>query len=151
MREIIQFLPWHATVIGPRSPVARAEGTALFAAYVSQGPCYTLAIDARPVAAGGVVVVTPSTFETWMICCKDIERYQVSLYWAANKLINQMFDTYGVRRLQAVVDKNKVPYRKWAERLGFHVEGPSLLHFGPNGETYMRYVRFKDGGSDVHR
>ena len=144
MIERVQFLPWHAEVMDARGERITGEFISLAIAAPSLGPCITLMSDQRPIASMGFVIICGGTAEVWVLAARDIGKFRLSLHRTALWALAESNRRYGIYRFQAAIDRDKIVNRRWAERLGFYVEGPSMARFGPDGETYMRYVKLFD-------
>lgn len=139
---LTEFRPWHATVLGPRDVDLGPEFAARTQAALLGGPALTLLDkDKRILACFGIVFVGPKTAEAWALMGDDTRKNMKSIHKAAKWCLEEAHKRYGVRRLQAAISSERPTAMRWAQKLGFNPEA-SMPRFGPDGETFIRYVRF---------
>lgn len=144
---LVPFEGWHSEVMDIRGEGAmNSEFYARSLMAPTMGPCVTLySPDRMPIASFGLMMVVRGTAEVWVLASKDISKKPKILIKAARWALSEGCIRYSIYRVQASIDKDHVVRRKWAEHMGFHVEG-LMPRFGPDGETFVRYVRFMDEG-----
>lgn len=102
------------------------------------GPAYTLLIDGKPVASGGIALLDPTYGECWLLLTK--QKNGIIVFRYVLRKLQVLIDHHGFRRLQAHVIKGFDEGEELIKRLGFKREG-WLEKYGPNGETYGLYAR----------
>ena len=141
---LLQFEPWHAEVMDVRGEGMTSEFYSRSLMAPNMGPCVTLYNpDRMPVAAVGLMVVMRGTAEVWVLTSKSITDIPKTLIKTSRWALEEGCKRYSIYRVQASIDKDQVVRRRFAEFMGFHVEGV-MPRFGPDGETYIRYVKFLD-------
>lgn len=98
---------------------------------------WTLVVDMRPVACGGTLQHWPGRHTAWTYLNKDTGRHMVAITKAVQ---SKLVPVKG--RIELTVLHGFEQGHRWARILGFEVETPEMLGFGPNGETHTGYVRF---------
>ena len=141
---LVPYEPWHSEVMNVRGENMQSEFHARSLMAPHMGPCVTLYSPQRmPIACFGLMVVMRGTAEVWVLADKKISKTPKTLIKAAKWALEEGCKRYSIYRVQASIDKDAVVRRRWAEFMGFHAEG-FMPRFGPDGETYVRYVRFMD-------
>jgi RimJ/RimL family protein N-acetyltransferase len=109
--------------------------------YAQAGPCFTMLLDGAVMAIGGVIQFWQGSGEAWMMVSPEGRRKGLSLYKHMSLFLDTCFNKYGFHRIQACIVNEHKEAHKCAFRLGFIPEG-MMIHYGPNKENYVRYVRF---------
>ena len=106
--------------------------------WYNSGPAYTLMIDGKPEACGGIAFLDSTMGECWVLIPKL--NHSIIIYRNILKMFNMLLDEHNFRRVQAHVMKDFKNGIKLVERLGMTHEG-WLRNYGPNRETYGLYAR----------
>lgn len=101
------------------------------------GDAFTLIIDNKIIACGGIEQLWPGVGEAWLIMSEGALKYPVSVMRRAREIFPKMNTKY--HRVQALVLYQFHKAMLFVERLGFRYEG-LMQAYGPNKEDYMRYV-----------
>lgn len=102
------------------------------------GPCYSAVSGMDVIACAGIVEFWTGRAMVWSLLSAEMPRYKKSIHAAVYRFLKG----YRVRRLECVVDPRHEAAKRWAERLGFHVERLMPL-YTPNGEDQLMYVRLE--------
>jgi len=140
--KIADFEAWHLQMMDVRGEMAGPEFNSRASMAAANGPCITVFADDKPIVSIGIAIVCRGTAEIWVVACTDIGKYKKTLCKTSKWALEEAKRRFGIYRFQAAIDKDKIMQRKWAEFMGMKVEGPAMHRFGPDGETYMRYVLF---------
>jgi len=139
---LTEFRPWHATALGPRDVEMGPEFAQRAQAALLGGPALTLLGDDKQIlACFGIIFVGPKTAEAWAMVGDDVKANAKSIHKAAKWCLEEAHKRYEIRRLQAAISESRPTARRWAQKLGFRAES-FMPKFGPDGETFIRYVRF---------
>jgi len=146
MIEIVPFKPEHMTSIEKAD--IDAEILAFLGSldkraeqYAAEGPATTMLMDGVVLAVGGVIQFWPGVGEAWMMVAPEGRKKGLSLYKYMDQFLQKCFREYSFHRIQASVLVGHQEAHKCIMRLGFIPEG-MMIHYGPNKENYVRYVRF---------
>lgn len=95
------------------------------------------------VALFGAIEFQPGIGTAWALLCDDMGsrrllRLTRTIHDLARDHLEQFF-----RRVEFVVEAGYVEGAKWAEMLGFELEG-YMHHFGPDGSDFLLYARWRD-------
>lgn len=99
--------------------------------YIHEGVCYALA---------GLMVPVPWRAMAWTLLSKDAGKFM--LYLTRN--IRQFLDEQPYQRIELISYASFKPSMRWAEMLGFRIEGLMEKYF-PTGEDGLMYARIKHG------
>ena len=102
------------------------------------GPALTVFDDDRVVLCGGIIVQAPERGECWALVAEGSGRYMHWLHFAVKRFITMQ----RWKRLEASVPQGFGQGCRWVRLLGFSFEG-ELKNYGPNGETYLRFARYR--------
>lgn len=111
--------------------------------YASRGVALTLLWDDRPIACGGVILLWPGLGEGWMYLGSDIREHAFAFHRGTVRMIRRLSEELHLRRLQVTAPLWHTETHGWLERLGFREES-RMPHYGPEGETYIRFVLFPE-------
>jgi hypothetical protein len=91
------------------------------------------------VASAGIQVGWPGFGIAWAVVgpVKDKRR----LHYAVAKGFAELVARHRLRRVEASVQQDIPQHVRWALLLGFQVES-EMPKWGPNGETFLKMVRF---------
>lgn len=145
MIEVIEYRAEHALLILQREVEERnfylsglPNWEEVARAWETCGPAFTLLIDGKPEACGGIGFFDKTLGECWMFIPRTDRACLI--YRNILKKFNRLIALYKFRRLQAHVFPNFVNGVKLVERLGFEREG-LCRQYGPNGEDMYLYAR----------
>jgi len=142
--EILRFDPTHLRGITPREPDPPGLNlpcAAIRAGFFAQhGPAYTLTAHGRVIACGGVALLRDRVGEAWVITTAEVDRYPFLFHKTVKRGLAIIMEEFGLRRVQAHVNREWPEARQWIERLGFSEEG-LMAAIGAVGEqiAYIRY------------
>ncbi|MBE3144556.1 MAG: hypothetical protein IMZ61_11625 [Planctomycetes bacterium] len=108
--------------------------------YAKTGPAITMLLDTVVLAIGGVIQFWPGVGEAWMMVSPLGRKSGLSLYRCMGDFLDKCFKEYGFHRIQASILYDHKEAHKCVMRLGFVPEG-MMVHYGPNKENFVRYVR----------
>ena len=143
--EIIQYKPLHAFELYDRqiresefvlSAVPGWDEAAM--RWAGMGPAFTLMVDNRVEACGGIIMIDETFGECWLLIPKSA--YGIIIYRAIIKKLSELMKQCKFRRLQAFVLEGFDHGENLVKRLGFELEG-RLRKYGPNGENLHLYAK----------
>jgi len=141
----IAFAGEHLHAFEP-APVFAADGCAAAdldaqaAATLAAGPCWTAALDGRPVGCGGVVLLWRGVGEAWSLSAPGLGRHALGLHRIVAARLAAVRAEHALHRIQTSVHIDNTQGRRWAARLGFKEEG-MMQGYGPLGDDFMRLAR----------
>jgi len=139
--KVIEFLPWHVTVIGARRVAVGPELATRAAGALLSGPARTITTDDDIIlAAVGGAMVTRRTCEMWAIVAEAAKGHPLALARGVRWCLSEMIRRYSVGRFQCAIPEDDQVARRWAESFGLKAEPPPLKAFGDSGETFVRYA-----------
>lgn len=118
MLEIIDFKSRHSPYIGDDVPIEVTRKLA------RGGPCKTIKLDKKYLAAVGLYQLHPKAAEAWMLVNP---KYRHSHAKTVLKTVRYLLDSFqiseGFTRVQIVVKSRHANFVRWSELLGFEFEG----------------------------
>ena len=93
-------------------------------------------VDERPVACGGTVLQWPGRHLAWAYLARGTLPH---ITWLTKVAHEQLAAVKG--RLEFTVRADFAAGHRWAKMLGFEVETPRLVAYGPSGEDHVGYVK----------
>jgi hypothetical protein len=116
------------------------EYTARHAKALEQTHAFTVMVDDKPVACGGVLDHWQGRHEVWAYIAGNVgPRVFLQIHHA----VKRFFDAHSGRRIEAYVDCQFPEGHRWAQALGFELETERLRGYWPNGRDAACYVRVK--------
>jgi hypothetical protein len=94
-----------------------------------------IASDGRVVAIGGFVQMWPGRAGTWALMSSNVGMAFRGVHMAVKRGIEMNEN----RRIEMTVDCDYSEGCRWAEKLGFKVEG-RLIAYGPDGKDHYSYA-----------
>lgn len=98
----------------------------------------------KPICFAGINHKRYGVGELWVIRGKLIQENKFNFYKSIRNLIEFTFQHMEIHRLEIAVDVNYPEYFKWAESLGFELEGVQK-RYDHLGNDHAIYVRFNNG------
>jgi len=132
---IVPFEPEHAFTFKLQPSQRHVGGVEYLEALKHHGIALTM-IHADKIVACGGIVITPDTGILWGYVSDDCKRSFVAL----DRVVRKLLENCKLPRVEATVEPEFINGCRWLSLLGFKLEKP-LLHYGPNGETHLQYVR----------
>jgi len=145
MLKVIPFEPEHMINIEKEDPdtdVLMSMGDLEERAkqYAACGPGITILEGDVILATGGIIQFWKGVGEVWMIVSPSGRKSGTVVYRHMKRFLDKCFKEYGFHRIQTnILYDFKKPHES-IMRLGFIPEG-MMIHYGPNKENYVRYVR----------
>jgi len=102
----------------------------------------TFLLDDSPVAIIGWFRLSHSVLQVWSVLSDDVSKKPISFYKSVLNLIEYAFDSMKINRMQMSV---RVGYNKgvrFAESLGFVLEGV-MFKYGDDGSDYYLFSRVR--------
>jgi len=135
------FEPWHLELIAAQG----VQGAQLhevsivpvqYAKFLRPaGPAVTAFHVDHIVMCGGIIE-SLGIGTAWAVLASDAGRHMLWLHRATERFLEMQH----LRRIEATVEKGFSAGCRWAELLGFRLEG-EMAAYGPNRETHLRYGR----------
>jgi len=101
---------------------------------------WTAAVDGDPIACGGTIQQWPGRHHAWSLMNELTGPHMGFLTKAAKQRLS-----FAEGRIELTVRADFAQGHRWAKLLGFQVETPVLVGYGPQGENHVGYVRFNKG------
>jgi hypothetical protein len=112
----------------------------------AQHPSLTARVNGVLLACAGIIIPWKGIADAWMLPTRNIARHPKFLVSTVRRFLASSAEALDLVRIEAVVDSGFLAGRRFADFLGFERESEMPL-FGPNRETYIRYVLFPRGRS----
>jgi len=110
------------------------------AASVAAGPAWTLRLDGRPVACGGIVLLWRGVGEAWSLSASGLGGRALAVHRLVAERLAAAEREHGLHRIQASVHIDNRRGRRWVAALGFEEEG-IMKAYGPAGDDFVRVAR----------
>ena len=130
--KILPFAPEHLGWLEP--PVPAPADSAVW----SLGPNFTLFLDGRPVACGGVVVRGDHGI-LWSHLSDEIRRHPMILHRRVRRGIADLSRKHGLRSLEASARSDFPVAKHWLRRLGFEEMNDVTI----DGHSYTRFLKWQ--------
>lgn len=144
MIEVIPFLPEHLNDMEVRSEILKEIEIIRhmnLAPYYAQFPSLTIKDGLRIIACFGGIYLWPHTAESWLRTVQDVYKYKDILMEHIGRLTDFVFHVWKLNRLQTMVQKDWTVACKFAERLGYVIEGELPYYIGET--TYLMYAKLR--------
>lgn len=105
-------------------------------ALATVGQAFTVLVDERVVACGGLVELHANVAEAWGLVGADAGPYLLFM----TRAVRRVFAACGYRRVQTVVARDHHAGHRWARLLGLRFEGVLRAYF-PDGSDGALYAR----------
>ena len=102
---------------------------------------WTLVIEGDPVACGGTMKQWVGRHTAWMYLNFNTGRHMRCITRAVSDKLEQVKG-----RIELTVRRDFLLGHRWVKMLGFDVETPVLMAYGPEGEDHVGYIRINDHG-----
>lgn len=103
------------------------------------GQAYTAMVDGRPIACSGLVEQWPGRALAWALLANDIGAHT---FVRVSRAVRRYLDASDYRRIEMQVDADHPQAIRWAQLLGFEVEG-KRAKFLPDGRDAFEFVRIR--------
>ena len=101
------------------------------------GLAVTALVHGKPVAMFGCIILWTGVAEMWSIISDDARRYPKQLTLVAKGFSDIVAQSLSLHRLQLTVRSDEPRALRWAEYLGFEIEG-LMKKYSPDGaDTYI--------------
>ena len=101
---------------------------------------YTLMDGDEIIVCGGVHMMWEGVGEGWLVMSKNAYDKPITVARYTDRLFDTIMDDNAMWRVQASVHTNDAQSVRFAEWLGFEIEGV-MKKFGPDGTNYFRMAR----------
>ena len=135
---VVPFKNWHYSWISARPS---GEGSSIMPApaiiaELEKCNSWTGVVDGEPVAIAGTLEHWRGRHMAWAYLADTSGPY---MRWVTREVRKALDRVTG--RIELTVRKDFPAGQRWAELLGFSVETPIMVGFGPEGEDHVGYVR----------
>jgi hypothetical protein len=137
----VPFEPWHLDwlQLQPAQVALSSTLTVAHGQFLQQaGPCYSAFVGMDVIACAGVVEFWTGRAQVWSLLSEQMPQHTRTIHRAVKRFLAD----YRVARLECVVDPRSLAACRWAEHLGFVLEGP-MPKYTPAGETQLMLVRLE--------
>lgn len=100
----------------------------------------------RIIACAGLIPQDVHRALVWMMCSGQIGRQMIGLY----RSIQTYLTHCPYQRLEAVIDPDFLPAKRWIRYFNFHQEG-ELTWFWPSGKSALLYARISNSLTDFQK
>jgi hypothetical protein len=114
------------------------------AMFYENHPAYSATVGDRVVVCAGIVVIWPGLGMAWVNASDEIKRFPKAFHVNVMGYMTSIIREQRLRRVQCEVLSADDVACRWVTRIGFQPESIMPL-YGPNGETFMKYVLFPKG------
>lgn len=138
--EVVPFAAEHYDVLRASNPVAdggQFVASPTMLAQIERQNSWTGMVDGVPLVSAGTIQVWPGRHTAWAYLGKNTGPHMV---WITRQVKKQLAMVVG--RIELTVRSDFPMGQRWAEMLGFHVETPCLVAYGPSQEDHVGFVRF---------
>jgi len=97
--------------------------------------------DNEVLGCAGIIMPWRHVGIAWALISQKGREHKFFVHRAVKFYLYQYIQRLQLRRVEANVIADLNVARRWARSLGFREES-MMIKYGPNGETYMRYVMF---------
>src|SRR2546422_1345571 len=123
------------------APTLPPGSTGVSCKVMMKGPAWTVRKDGNIICCYGFAPMMRGCAEAWMVMSPEGKVSPLMALRYAKQVIGTIMQAGLFRRVQAVGEEGQAGHRDWVEHLGVKIEGV-MLKYGPNGETYLRFVMF---------
>jgi hypothetical protein len=145
MINIEAFKPEHAEQIQLREidlkSILPIDPVKMIQNMARTGPFYTGFVDDEILFICGLMIFWRGFAEAWTGTTDLVEKYPILFTKAIKRLLSFEIENRKLNRVQLNVVENHLRSLLWVKLLGFTLES-KMERYGPNGETYYRFVRF---------
>jgi hypothetical protein len=144
--EIVPFKAEHYVALYDKYYVMRQglDPNAVGRTFEEMGPAFSGFYQGKLIACGGILIPWAGLGEAWCTVSRDVRVFgAMATFIKMEMVFKGIISENHLRRVQADVDAENRRSIKFVERLGFLPEF-AMPKFGPNGETYTRYVLFTE-------
>ncbi len=137
--RVVPFRRWHYEWLSDSNPTADGGFFTPVDSILAQlegANSWTGVYEGSPVACGGTLQHWVGRHQAWMYMGKNTAPYMVLITKA---VLAQLAKVEG--RIELTVRSDFPQGQRWARMLGFEVESPRLVKFGPQGEDHIGFVR----------
>lgn len=92
-----------------------------------------------PVCLGGAATWLPGVAQMWLVGTDDIGKQGVEVAHACQKVIEALFESGTVHRVQAFSAATHTRAHRWMESIGMHEES-RMPKYGKNGEEFIIFA-----------
>jgi ribosomal protein S18 acetylase RimI-like enzyme len=128
----------HMRITEDQLPFAKAVSMdAMLEMQARLGLAVTALVHGKPVAMFGCIMLWTGVAEMWSIISDDARRYPKQLTIVAKGFSDIVAQSLSLHRLQLTVRSDEPRALRWAEYLGFEIEG-LMRNYSPDGaDTYI--------------
>lgn len=106
---------------------------------------YPLEIEGNVIMVCGISVNATGVYHLFMMCIDELfKNYRISAVRHLRYVDSMLKNHYKAKRVELDIKADSDVDRNFAEFFGFHEESLMPM-FGPNNETYAKYVRLTNG------
>lgn len=139
IRSIVPFQAWHLAWL-KESGLAEG-GDFEVGREIVQGlerqNSWTAVVDDEPIACGGTVLIWPGRNSAWAYLNVKSAQHMLFLTRCAEIVLAK-----AQGRIEMTVRIDFDAGHRWARMLGFHIETPYLVAYGPEHEPHRGYLRY---------
>lgn len=117
---------------------AQGIGIKTLAENSSKGPAFTGLYRDQVIAIAGVIPFWEGVGEAWAMFSPEAYKHAFFIHRGVIKVLGQIVAKSGLRRVQAMVQKDFAVGNRWIKALGFQFEGEMPEYF--NRKTFNRYA-----------
>lgn len=101
---------------------------------------WTAWLEDEPVCAIGAVPMHPGLWQAWMFATDDFPKIGGYVTKFAGRVMIRTLAESGARRAQCLSSAHHTEAHRWLRALGAVQEGPPMLDYGKNGESFLLFV-----------
>lgn len=138
IRKFVPFKPWHHAWLGERAePGDFIAFPDWLLEEISTQNAWTGVLDGEIMICCGTHELWPGRHTAWAALKKSSGPHMTWITRACRKILLR-----AEGRIELAVRTDFPEGLRWAGMLGFHVETPLMLAWGPDGQDHVGFVRF---------
>ena len=106
----------------------------------SMGPCFTGAVDGKPIACGGMMIPWDGMGIAWMIVAEDAAWHWIWLSKTTKRIFRALVQVHQLHRVEATALVGAPVNQRWLEWIGFGREKDGVARqYTCNQRSMVRY------------
>ncbi len=137
--RVVPFRRWHYAWLAQANPTADGGSFTPVEHILTQlesQNSWTGVLDGNPIACAGTIQQWPGRHQAWAYLGKNSGPHMV---WITKQVLAHVERVKG--RVEFTVRSDFPIGQRWAKLLGFRIEAPCLVQYGPQGEDHVGFVR----------
>ncbi len=107
----------------------------------SRGPAWTVMVDDRIIACGGVVIIWKGVGAAWIVFSETMPTHGLWMTRMTKRVLEDAVRIYNLHRLETMVEASNERYRRWVKVLGFTPENGVARAYTTDKKDTTRFER----------